>query len=84
MSYQSYKGSFNNYVDTILQFFAPPLPLCGQFYTLSVDKRHEQIFFDPFLPLSFLPRSYWMAPKENDFCHPVFAAVVWLPFFNTN
>ena len=34
------QGAFNNYVDRILPFFAPP-PCVDNFYTLSVDKsRH--------------------------------------------
>ena len=48
----SCKGSFNNYVDRILQFFAPPPPLLrGQF--LYPKRGRKQTFLTP-PPLSFI------------------------------
>ena len=41
-----YQGAFNNYVDRIMPFFAPPPPLRGHF--LYPERGQKQTFFDPF------------------------------------
>ena len=47
LTMESGKGSFNNYVDTILLFFDPP-PCVDSFYTLNVDKNRD--FLTPSSP----------------------------------
>ena len=53
------RGAFNNYVDMILTFFAPP-PCVDNFIPWTWTK--TDIFWPPPSPSS-CPRSYWMAPK---------------------
>ena len=53
------KRSFNNYVDRILQFFAPPPPPAWTVFTPCPWTKSD-IFWPP--PSSSCPRSYWMAP----------------------
>ena len=54
------KGSFTNYVDTILTFFDHLPPSVDIFYVMNIDKKWT--FLDH-LPISSCTRSLWTTPK---------------------